>query len=769
MDKYQEKSKQIQIIPQKQIPTQLTNWFQDGNGNPVANQYYNINTTNYELIADLRNYITSPDQILIKVTDDTLQNPLVPTDIIAHIKSNAKPPPILPASPSLGTGCNYSNNNKIRVLSWNISWEAMTGKNFGTKCGVSPNKCLNNVSNFIKNNGLIQPFDFIGLQEASKYYDIRIKSGISSIMTEIHYKPGIEDAVLFYNNKYKLNNILPNVIKGNLYDKTRGAFSNGRPFIIGFFENNLCVISLHAGHNGMGNFDEIEDAMKKQFSTNYSTDYNKIVNRLKTWDLIIMGDFNINLKNTTFFGRNLNGKHNTGTCCDTNLTANTNAPYDQILTSFSTITTNIYQEKDASDHLPVIAEITSEENIKNTFNKRYSVPYNSGTNNPNNNCWIASGLQIIFAIKDIRNFILKNYGKLNNILQSSPTQSDSLYNLVNAGKPLLPIIQMIDALYNNNQSLLLYDKFVSQYGEPGQQQNKEGDAVSFLGHFFYYFDQFLKVVNTSSYSKMFILEENDSTNSFNVILPSGNKETDKLWSAYSNKNIWHYYFDTAIKKMKDDEPITTWVYDNGNYVINRQFTINDFNQPIYNPYNLNPLDTVAELFIKNFYSDIVIETGTISIQMAVNGQTNYVHSYKTTQLNNLPKIMPMVIYPNLTNTIPPKWISGSLEEIKYLKNINICVSIQQPGIAVPINYFLIGIVCFQDTIGASGHFIAITIHKFEDKQIIYKLYDASKTPQDIKIQYVSNKISMFDHTVFTNPTYTGGNNFFPYILIYEKF
>jgi hypothetical protein len=61
-------------------------------------------------------------------------------------------------------------------------------------------------------------------------------------MTSENYKPGVEDIVTFYDDKkYTLDPVAAQLL---------GHMQNiGRPFIILFFAQNICVINIHADHN----------------------------------------------------------------------------------------------------------------------------------------------------------------------------------------------------------------------------------------------------------------------------------------------------------------------------------------------------------------------------------------------------------------------------------------------------------------------------------------------------------------------------------------
>jgi hypothetical protein len=249
-----------------------------------------------------------------------------------------------------------TKSNLYKVLSYNISFEAMTGKTTAGvifQCPISSNgntECLNNVAQFIENNG---PYDFVGLQEASKYYNIIKLSPKLQQMKYIHFTPFREELVTFYDSKYILDTDI-NTVTGNMKDR-------GRPFMILFFQNKTCVINMHCGHD-----DDFYDFLKY---INYNSNRSIILNKLRTYNIILIGDMNNplndNLKmkkyETEIFDRHLFGINKVNTCCDNGLKANKfnmTINYDHILSTSSNIKTTVYNvPTPASDHLPIIGII----------------------------------------------------------------------------------------------------------------------------------------------------------------------------------------------------------------------------------------------------------------------------------------------------------------------------------------------------------------------------------------------------------------------------
>lgn len=275
----------------------------------------------------------------------------------------------------------------IKVLSYNIYDSAMKGdlpptlcKPVGVALKVSYNTCLQNIVKFIDTNS---PCDFVGLQEAVHWDVIKhLSTGLNNFAS-VYYKTNARDVyiagkaaqsiglndeiVTFYDPaKYTLDTN-DNIIKGILNNNYR------RPFLILFFNDNLCVINLHADQTiGIKNFDN--DLMN-------STDYNKNMDafntKFATYDIIMMGDFNdpvsINDSVSIFTdaklkiqgGRTLYGVTKTKTCCDSRLTQdNCSHICDHILSTYDYGKPTVYRVPGASDHKPIIANIDTKKKGK---------------------------------------------------------------------------------------------------------------------------------------------------------------------------------------------------------------------------------------------------------------------------------------------------------------------------------------------------------------------------------------------------------------------
>lgn len=271
---------------------------------------------------------------------------------------------------------------QMKVLSYNISWEAMSGKgSFGGKCGqIYPNTCNRNVAQFIENTG---PYDFIGLQEATNWNEIRKMSLKLQQMSYVYNKP-MEEMVTFYDNKYILDDGI-NIINSFMSDP-------GRPFTMIFFKQKLCVINVHPNHQGdIYKFDRyLIDTMKgnrtfipknsptpvksNTFQINgqsrglTQSEETEVKSKLQTYDIILLGDFNDTLASGTVFlndpyfgingGRRFYGKNTVNTCCDNSLNGNVHSPFDHILSTTQNVNSQVHRVAMASDHLPITAIIT---------------------------------------------------------------------------------------------------------------------------------------------------------------------------------------------------------------------------------------------------------------------------------------------------------------------------------------------------------------------------------------------------------------------------
>ncbi|BCS82862.1 hypothetical protein QLL95_gp1261 [Cotonvirus japonicus] len=250
----------------------------------------------------------------------------------------------------------------VKILSYNVFYKSMQTYPTYKNCEpiindnvlkISYTKCLDNVSKFIEKH---KPYDFIFIQEAANFMTLLSITPVLKSMNYVSDKFDLETIVTFYNK---------NLVLDNTNYKLVGYMADvNRPFHVLFFKGELCVINLHAGHKAdIYNIDNylvnclIDNPFKKEF-----------LQKLKTYDIIIGGDFNDNLNNgltiltERFFNcpRQLYGFNRTPSCCNPNLnylSDRNNAKFDHILSTIPTITSQIVQVPRASDHMPIIANI----------------------------------------------------------------------------------------------------------------------------------------------------------------------------------------------------------------------------------------------------------------------------------------------------------------------------------------------------------------------------------------------------------------------------
>lgn len=229
----------------------------------------------------------------------------------------------------------------MRLLTYNVFWKALDidqdicpKKNNQTKCSI-------NIAKFIDQTA---PYDFISLQEAYRWQKIRDYSDVLKSMESINHVLDKEEIVTFYQKKYVLDDIQP-VVYGQMVDKNR-------PLMIIFFKQKIALINLHAGHRN--DIKKLDQYISKTIGSS-----NLLKRRLKTYDIIVMGDMNSTLNQKfSICKRPLYGINRIPTCCDSSLHAHKlTVPFDHILSTNDQIVSQVHHLTNASDHLPVTAQI----------------------------------------------------------------------------------------------------------------------------------------------------------------------------------------------------------------------------------------------------------------------------------------------------------------------------------------------------------------------------------------------------------------------------
>jgi endonuclease/exonuclease/phosphatase family metal-dependent hydrolase len=203
-----------------------------------------------------------------------------------------------------GGGEGEGEEETIIVLSWNILWMAMKGfhrdeltkeemangqslpgrldeREFGRSCG-KPNEdglniCATNVKNTI--DELAEEYDFVALQEASKWDKIREKSSKLKVMGYLNYQINNTNLVTFYNkNKYKLIAFKTDFIS-IIIDKDREIY-NSRPYHILYLQHKVSkefyiFINLHLFQGSELNKERLEIELSKNMNAFFEIDGNK--------------------------------------------------------------------------------------------------------------------------------------------------------------------------------------------------------------------------------------------------------------------------------------------------------------------------------------------------------------------------------------------------------------------------------------------------------------------------------------------------------------
>lgn len=176
-----------------------------------------------------------------------------------------------------------NGGGNLNILSYNVSWEAMTSTAIGNfkLCAIADQEtgiCKSNILLNISNNIKKYIPDFATFQEASKHTDI-IKL-FNSDLYDFHINTSEKETMLSLWNKKKFTLV-------NSYDC---EFEKGRPYVILIFKNNknknIALINLHAGHfvdTQQTIFDKINNFIK----LNIQLSVKKSITRV-----IMSGDFN---------------------------------------------------------------------------------------------------------------------------------------------------------------------------------------------------------------------------------------------------------------------------------------------------------------------------------------------------------------------------------------------------------------------------------------------------------------------------------------------
>jgi endonuclease/exonuclease/phosphatase family metal-dependent hydrolase len=172
----------------------------------------------------------------------------------------------------------------ISVLSYNISWESMTGSksnwdlcsnNTDPKHPKHNSVCVSNIAQVIDKN----PVDFVCLQESTNFKNLIKESPVLQKMKYYEHTSKNENIVTFWDSTYKFIN------------SHSDEFEPGRPYLATYFKrgkHSICIVNVHFGHYTDA------DVLKH---------FLQIVKKLKLVEyialggrVIIAGDFNNNIK-----------------------------------------------------------------------------------------------------------------------------------------------------------------------------------------------------------------------------------------------------------------------------------------------------------------------------------------------------------------------------------------------------------------------------------------------------------------------------------------
>lgn len=259
----------------------------------------------------------------------------------------------------------------IKIISYNISWESMSGSvKDWTLCSnnTNPNNpkhnsvCVNNIAQVFQQDFLNSiskynnnDIDFITLQESSDFKKlIELSPQLKKMNYEAH-NSSLDVITTFWMPKYKLLHTI------------KGEFEKGRPWMATIFNNGnngnngkniICLINVHFGHYKYN--EEYRKMEKMLFTIKEEILIQKyIVNRF-----IISGDFNYNIKEFGNSNKNIiiNGTKfyynpkNILTCC-----IKRKKHYDHIIDSMAKPINIIIPKVKymASDHKPILGELVN--------------------------------------------------------------------------------------------------------------------------------------------------------------------------------------------------------------------------------------------------------------------------------------------------------------------------------------------------------------------------------------------------------------------------
>jgi hypothetical protein len=219
----------------------------------------------------------------------------------------------------------------LNILTYNVCWENMEGKNSGkidgTQCIQNKtNVCLKNVVDLIKKNRKEHKLDFILLQEQvsfdkylqhKSYTNYISKSGREKMITlwnkktvickskhNTEFSRGRPIQVLFFKKKKDNNNRNNNRNSNSNTNSNTNTSNNTNNKKVIDYQDYICLINVHCGHDSNNNISQLIKILKKLTLSKLEK------NILKKGLMIIGGDFNLDipisigkLNNDLMFGK----------------------------------------------------------------------------------------------------------------------------------------------------------------------------------------------------------------------------------------------------------------------------------------------------------------------------------------------------------------------------------------------------------------------------------------------------------------------------------
>ncbi len=180
-------------------------------------------------------------------------------------------------------------SNNLKILTYNVNWGYMISAKTAIKECRTKDVCAININKLILNE---LPLDFIFIQEIANE-NILLKD-LEKDFRMVKTKSEKESMVILVNKKY------------NIDISIGGEFEEGRPFLVVFLKEGICLVNVHMGHkkNLLVELKKIEDEI-------YKTKIN-----MDSYRLILGGDFNANIgKDILFFEKRMLNFIKKTTCC----------------------------------------------------------------------------------------------------------------------------------------------------------------------------------------------------------------------------------------------------------------------------------------------------------------------------------------------------------------------------------------------------------------------------------------------------------------------